>query len=352
MRKRITIGLAMTAVMAPAAFAQTAPSTQTGPSALQDRVFTFQHAETVQQFQEIVNLIRTIMEIRDVKADNDQKTLTVHGTEEQVTAAGWLVKQLDQAVAPVPDVLGPEYKGITEEDGRGRPVPNSGVLQLLYLPHAATVQDFQEMANALRTVTEIRRAFTYNAGRALAVRGSPEQIAMAKWVAVELDRASAGQIPGSGATEVDTVTPNDHLQVLYVSNAKTVQDFQEIANAVRTTAEIRRLFTYNTPRAVIVRGTSNELTMAQWLLTELDKPAEQGVPEYRVPDAADDIVHVYHLPQTASVQEFQTEANAIRTATGVRRVFTYSAQRALVMRGTVNQLALAENLMKDLGGPR
>lgn len=347
MHTTITAALAVTACLAPALLAQTpAP-------AMEDRVFTFQHADTVQQFQEIANLIRTLMEIRDVKADNDQKSLTVHGTLEQVTVAGWLVKQLDQPVAPIPDVIGPEYKGVVEEDNRGHPVPGAGVVQLLYLPHAATVQDFQEIANALRTVSEIRRAFTYNAAHVIAVRGTPEQIGMAEWIASELDRASVPQTSRSASSGEYTVVPNDVMRVFYVSNAKSVQDFQEIANATRTTAEIRRVFTYNTARAVVVRGTSNDLAMAQWLLTELDQPASsaQAVPEYRVPGAADDIVRVYHLPQTASVQEFQTEANTIRSSTGIRRVFTYNAQRALAMRGTLNQLALAENLMQDLSSP-
>jgi len=39
------------------------------------------------------------------------------------------------------------------------------------------VQEFQETATAIRTATQIRRAYSYNTPRALAVRGTIEQLA-------------------------------------------------------------------------------------------------------------------------------------------------------------------------------
>ena len=42
----------------------------------------------------------------------------------------------------------------------------------------------------------------------------------------------------------------------------------------------------------------------------------------------------------------------MRTVTEIRRVFTYNAQKALVVRGTVDQVALAEKLIHDLDKPK
>ncbi len=341
------IGFAVTALLAPAMFGQAA--TPTTP-AMQDRQFRLTHTATVQEFQEIANLVRTLVEIRDMSADNAQMILTVHGTAEQIGLAEWLVKQLDQPVGgPIP-TTSPEYKGLSDTDEQRRPI-TTGVARIFYLPHTATVQDFQEIANAIRTVTEIRRVFTYNDGRAMAVRGTPEQMGMAEWLVSELNQPGPKQ--GSTADEY-TAGDGDVMRVLHVSNAKSVQDFQEMANTIRTIVEIRRMFTVNTSRAILVRSTPEQMAMAEWLLPQLDKPAggqqDQASGEYRVPGAADDIMRVFYLANTKSAQDFQAIANAVRTGAEIRRVFTYNAERALAIRGTTNQLALAEKLIQDLGG--
>ncbi len=65
------------------------------------------------------------------------------------------------------------------------------VVRTFYIPNASTVQEFQEIANALRTVTEIRRVFTYNAGRAMLVRGTADQVALVEKLVHDLDKPKA-----------------------------------------------------------------------------------------------------------------------------------------------------------------
>ena len=45
-------------------------------------------------------------------------------------------------------------------------------------------------------------------------------------------------------------------------------------------------------------------------------------------------------------------ATAIRTVADIRRVFTYNAQKALVVRASVDAMALAEKLEHDLDKPK
>src|SRR5580704_12555706 len=69
-------------------------------------------------------------------------------------------------------------------------------------------------------------------------------------------------------------------------------------------------------------------------------------------DYEDFIVKTFYLTNTTSVQEFQEIANAVRTATTIRAAFTYNAQKALVLRGTLDQIKLAEKLIHDLDRPK
>jgi hypothetical protein len=48
-----------------------------------------------------------------------------------------------------------------------------------------------------------------------------------------------------------------------------------------------------------------------------------------------------------TVQAFQQVATQIRTATKIRRVFTYNATMAMAVRGTVAQLAMVDQMLQD-----
>ena len=67
------------------------------------------------------------------------------------------------------------------------------------------------------------------------------------------------------------------VKVFYVTNATSVQEFQEIATAIRTVAEIRRVFTYNAQKAMVVRGTADQVALAEKLVHDLDKPKSEVV---------------------------------------------------------------------------
>jgi general secretion pathway protein D len=67
------------------------------------------------------------------------------------------------------------------------------------------------------------------------------------------------------------------VKVFYVTNATSVQEFQEIATAVRTVVEVRKVFTYNSQKALIVRGTQDQVALAEALVHDLDKPKSEVV---------------------------------------------------------------------------
>jgi general secretion pathway protein D len=69
-------------------------------------------------------------------------------------------------------------------------------------------------------------------------------------------------------------------------------------------------------------------------------------------DYEDNVVKVFYIQNATSVQEFQEMATAVRSLTEVRRIFTYNAQRAILMRATPDQIALAEKLIHDLDKPK
>src|SRR5690349_21674562 len=60
------------------------------------------------------------------------------------------------------------------------------------------------------------------------------------------------------------------VKTFYITNASTVQEFQEISTAVRTITNITRVFTVNPQKALVVRGSADAVALAEKLVHDLD----------------------------------------------------------------------------------
>jgi general secretion pathway protein D len=69
-------------------------------------------------------------------------------------------------------------------------------------------------------------------------------------------------------------------------------------------------------------------------------------------DFADQVTKVIFVTNTASQPEFNEIQTAVRTITDIRRVYPHAAQKAIVVRGDVDAVALAEKLVRDLDRPK
>ena len=69
-------------------------------------------------------------------------------------------------------------------------------------------------------------------------------------------------------------------------------------------------------------------------------------------DYEDEVVKVFYLKNPTSNQEFQEIVTAVRSVTDVRRMFQFNAENAVVVRDTVDKVALVEKLLHDLDKPK
>jgi general secretion pathway protein D len=67
------------------------------------------------------------------------------------------------------------------------------------------------------------------------------------------------------------------VKAFYIRNITTPQELQEIATVIRSVTDIRRVFTYNALGTIIVRGTVDQVTLAEKLVGDLDKPKSEVV---------------------------------------------------------------------------
>ena len=66
-------------------------------------------------------------------------------------------------------------------------------------------------------------------------------------------------------------------KVFYIKNATSVQEFQEIATAIRSVTDLRRVYTYNAQKVILIRGESDSVALAEKLIRDMDKPKSEVV---------------------------------------------------------------------------
>jgi general secretion pathway protein D len=76
------------------------------------------------------------------------------------------------------------------------------------------------------------------------------------------------------------------MKVFYLTNVTTPQELQEIVTAVRSVADIQRLFVYNAQNAIIARGEADKIALAGKIIHDLDKPKSEVVVDVLVLQAS------------------------------------------------------------------
>lgn len=75
------------------------------------------------------------------------------------------------------------------------------------------------------------------------------------------------------------------VKVFYLQNVTAAQELNEIAAAVRGVTNISKLLTYGAQMAIMARGTADQISLAQKLIYDLDKPKSEVVIDIIVMEA-------------------------------------------------------------------
>jgi general secretion pathway protein D len=79
------------------------------------------------------------------------------------------------------------------------------------------------------------------------------------------------------------------MKVFYLTNVTTPQELQEIVTAVRSVADIQRLYVYNAQNAIIARGEADRIALAEKIIHDLDKPKSEVVVDVLVFQVSSDM---------------------------------------------------------------
>jgi len=105
------------------------------------------------------------------------------------------------------------------------------------------------------------------------------------------------------------------MKVFYLTNVTTPQELQEIVTAVRSVADIQRLFVYNAQNAIIARGEADRIALAEKIIHDLDKPKSEVVVDVLVLQVSSDMTRTLGAALTSlSIPANFTPRSSIATA--------------------------------------
>ncbi len=240
------------------------------------RMFYLAHVGSPQQIQELVNVIRSMAEIRPIAVYNPAKVIVLRGAHAEVEQAEWIIKALDlapgQALPPVAatEVAFPAGSlALENPDARAYHMRHNQQ-RIFYLKDHETPLQTQEMVNVLRSVTEIQRITSFNALRAICVLGTASQADAAAWLVSELEKPAAKAAAEDSYYMTPEFAADGEVRVFFVPGLQTPQATQHLVSLIRT-ASIQRVTAFNPTKAIAIRGTAGQVAAAEQAVQQFAK---------------------------------------------------------------------------------
>jgi hypothetical protein len=292
------------------------------------RAFYVPQMSSDREAGEFINAIRTSAEVVWISRCKGVNGIAVRGTTDQLGATDWLIHQVFGSEST--NNSSPQYVMAN------RPGP---VIRIFHLQRAANQQGQQQMTNLLRTETELQRIAQLYRGMSVIVRGEAARVTLAEWLVNELDRA-----PQSFARQTvaeDPWEPTGVVRIFPLPQVQTQQAAWDIVNLVRSMSELQRVSPYDGGgmNTIVARGEADAIALADWLIGQLQTPNGDAS---RAFGNKGESVKLFYRPASSDPQELARLAKAIADAVPVKRLGFYAPSRAIVMRGTPDQVAKAQ----------
>ena len=144
-------------------------------------------------------------------------------------------------------------------------------------------------------------------------------------------------------------------RVFRLTQNESKQDMEEIATVLRDTADAQQVSIDENVRSVAIEGSVTQVAMADWLLHQIDLPANgqfSGVHEYRPAAGGDDLVRVVYVSRASTPEQLQGIVSAVQEMEHFQKgMSVYNSLKVVAVRGTGEQISLAAWLLDQLGKP-
>ncbi len=234
--------------------------------------------------------------------------------------------------------------------------PPLAASERVYYAQTESARALDELAGAARTIAGVEQTSTDPDRRAVLLRGTEAQLKVAEWLLVGLESLSSEPEEVSQVREYAVPDGGEVVRLFHLRFASSLQASQEAASAVRVTTETSKMYLYNPPHALAVRGSVEQVRIAVSLIDELDQPPDRRPVAqqdrfstvHQYPGAGpEDVLRVFYMPHGTTPQGLQEASSALRVIAVVNRVFLFNESHALVVRAKPYQISMAEWMLRE-----
>jgi hypothetical protein len=134
------------------------------------------------------------------------------------------------------------------------------------------------------------------------------------------------------------------------STPQTLPSLQEATTIIRTVSATPEVSVDTSTATLTFSGPAETVDFAAWLLPQIDKAAgDNAIHEYGLPSG--DIGRVKFVPNVQTPQGMQELLTVLRTVADVQRIFPFTSNHAIVLRGPDWQVGFAEWIIDQLNQP-
>jgi general secretion pathway protein D len=131
------------------------------------------------------------------------------------------------------------------------------------------------------------------------------------------------------------------IKTFYLANLSQPTELQDVVNALRQILEISKIQPLNSQGALVVRGTPDQIALAEKLVSDLDKARPEVLVEVAVMQVSRDKVHTLGInPPTSATVALQNNITNTTSSTNPTNTTTTSTSNTSGTTGTPNQVNL------------
>jgi len=240
-----------------------------------------------------------------------------------------------------------------------QPSARPATVSTFTLYYTDTAQEVEEMAGAVRAIADMPQAAPEADGRSLSLGGTADQIALAEWLLNQLDQPASPR-HDSTAHDYTAAARDPAVRVFHFAHVTATLDYEEMVTAIHVVSNVPRFYPNWAQRAVVARGTAEDMERIQWMADELDQPPSGISSNGQSRDmtghmyqagAADDVTRLFRLAHAMDRSQMQDTLAQIRAATKLRLAVAIVSQKAFLIRGTAAQVGEAADVIQVMDQP-
>ncbi|MFZ0735026.1 MAG: cohesin domain-containing protein [Candidatus Sulfotelmatobacter sp.] len=129
------------------------------------------------------------------------------------------------------------------------------------------------------------------------------------------------------------------LKTFYLSNLSQPTELQDVVNAIRAVLDVQRVQQLLSQNALVVRGTPDQIALAEKLVDDLDKPRPEVIVDIAVMQVSRDRAKTLGFnPPTSATVTLQSNINTTSTTTGTSTTGTSSTGANGIVLNTLGNL--------------